>query len=173
MKKQRFQNWFNGLDEKEKKQVIFKKACFYLGRRDYAKKELERKLLRKYGSEFSELIGTVLDYLEEKGWQSDERFKEVFVRSKIRKGIGPRRIRRELKMKGISETYDEKMEETDFQESAEEEVSKKYSRDLRKWEEMEYDDKQKLRAKINRFLAYRGLPFIEMERVVAKAEEIG
>lgn len=170
MKLNKFQNWFNSLDDAEKKQVILRKACFYLGRRDYSKKELEEKLLKKYGLEMEETVKDILAFLEEKGWQSDERFEEVFVRSKIRKGIGPSRIRSELKLKGIEITENSQMEETNFEEIAEESIVKKYSKDLRGWKSLEYDDKQKIKAKINRFLAYRGLPFVDLEKVVAKID---
>lgn len=173
MKLERFQNWFESLDEQEKKQVILRKACFYLGRRDYSRKELQDKLLKKYGKVVDEMVEEILDFLEEKGWQSDERFEEVFVRSKIRKGIGPSRIKRELKLKGVDLKENKQIEETDFSAIAEDSIAKKYRKDLLMWEEMDYEDKQKLKAKINRFLAYRGLPFIDTEKVVANLDSFG
>jgi regulatory protein len=174
MRKKSFDKWYSGLDIEDKKQVIFKKACFYLSRREYSSYELKDKLVKKYGSDSEELIDGTLKYLEEKGWQSDSRFTEAFIRSKVRKGIGVSRIQRELRQKGIDKFDQEELkQEHDFEAIAIEQVMKKYRKDLNKWEEMDYDSKQKLKMKIHRFLAYRGLPFLKTETIVAKLENIG
>lgn len=174
MKKKTFDEWYSSLDLEDKKQVIFKKACFHLGRREYSSYELKNKLLKKYGSESEELVELTLSYLKEKGWQSDERFTESFIRSKVRKGIGVSRIQRELRQKGIDHFDKEELtQEHNFEEIAMEQVIKKYKRDLVKWDELDYEGKQKIKMKIHRFLAYRGLPFLKTESVVAKLENIG
>lgn len=169
--KRSFQNWYENLDDKEKKQAIYKKACFYLSRREYSRKELLDKMIRKYGLESEELILEVLDFVQDKGWQSDKRFAESYVRSKAARGIGPRRINRELQQKGVDlKVSDLEVETPNFLEKAEEMVWKKYGKDLKNWEGMEYEEKYKLKGKIQRFLAYRGLPFIEIESLVAEKE---
>jgi SOS response regulatory protein OraA/RecX len=76
-------------------------------------------------------------------------------------------------MKGVEIEDNEQIEDTDFNEIAENSIVKKYGKFLVDWDKLEYDDKQKLRAKINRFLAYRGLPFIDMDSVVAKSKSFG
>lgn len=43
----------------------------------------------------------MLDRLQQAGQQSDERFTESFIESRIHKGQGPIRIRQELKTRGI------------------------------------------------------------------------
>lgn len=49
-----------------------------------------------------ETLVQVLDQLAESGYQSDERFAESFVRSRIQRGQGPVRIAAELKQRGCS-----------------------------------------------------------------------
>ena len=82
-----------------------KRALYYLGKRDYSRVELGRKILT-----YSESLGIdkvdlelVLDELEEKDWLSDDRFSEQFVLSKKRK-FGARKIAHELKLRGVSES---------------------------------------------------------------------
>jgi regulatory protein len=82
-----------------------KRALYYLGKRDYSRVELGRKILAY--SESLEInkadLELVLDELEEKDWLSDDRFSEQFVLSKKRK-FGARKIAHELKLRGVSES---------------------------------------------------------------------
>ena len=82
-----------------------KRALYYLGKRDYSRVELGRKILT-----YSESLGIdkvdlelVLNELEEKDWLSDDRFSEQFVLSKKRK-FGARKIAHELKLRGVNES---------------------------------------------------------------------
>ena len=89
-----------------KNQVQLKKrALYYLGKRDYSRVELGRKILAY--SESLEInkadLELVLDELEEKDWLSDDRFSEQFVLSKKRK-FGARKIAYELKLRGVNES---------------------------------------------------------------------
>ena len=82
-----------------------KRALYYLGKRDYSRVELGRKILTyseslKISKADLELI---LNELEEKDWLSDDRFSEQFVLSKKRK-FGARKIAHELKLRGVSES---------------------------------------------------------------------
>ncbi len=53
----------------------------------------------------------MLDRLRQEGLQSDERFTDAFIESRIRKGQGPVRIRLELRERGIgSELIDRYLE---------------------------------------------------------------
>ena len=88
-----------------KNQVQLKKrALYYLGKRDYSRVELGRKILTY--SESLEInkadLELVLDELEEKDWLSDDRFSEQFVLSRKRK-FGARKIAYELKLRGVNE----------------------------------------------------------------------
>jgi len=81
-----------------------KRALYYLGKRDYSRVELKRKILAY--SESLEISGVdldlVLDELEKKDWLSDDRFSEQFVLAKKRK-FGARKIAFELKLRGVNE----------------------------------------------------------------------
>ena len=81
-----------------------KRALYYLGKRDYSRVELGRKILTY--SESLEInkadLELVLDELEEKDWLSDDRFSEQFVLSRKRK-FGARKIAYELKLRGVNE----------------------------------------------------------------------
>lgn len=72
-----------------------------LARREYSYGELEQKLLPQ--AETETLLYSALDWVVEMGLQSDERFTEMFIRSKALSGYGPVRIRMELKQKHILE----------------------------------------------------------------------
>ena len=82
-----------------------KRALYYLGKRDYSRVELGRKILTY--SESLEInkadLELVLDELEEKDWLSDDRFSEQFVLSRKRK-FGARKIAHELKLRGVNES---------------------------------------------------------------------
>lgn len=77
-------------------------ALMYLARRDYSRLELYQKLTAK-GFD-SEHVQLVLEELQQKGYQSDERFAEVFTRSRIRSGDGPFKIKISLREKGICDS---------------------------------------------------------------------
>ena len=81
-----------------------KRALYYLGKRDYSRVELERKILTYSESlKISRVdLELMLDELEEKDWLSDDRFSEQFVLSKKRK-FGARKIAHELKLRGVDE----------------------------------------------------------------------
>ncbi len=78
---------------------LYAKALRCLARRDYA----EAELFRRFSSDYDdEAIRTVIDELKRQNYQSDERYVEVFVRSSINKGRGPRRIINDLKVLKIN-----------------------------------------------------------------------
>jgi len=74
-------------------------AMGLLARREHAQNELRQKLRRRFDQH--ELIEVVIQALADGSWQSDERFAEAFVASRIRKGQGPIRIAMELRERGI------------------------------------------------------------------------
>ena len=74
-------------------------AIALLARREYSRAELVRKLGPRVDAEA--LLVRVLDQLQVDGYQSDDRFAEVFVRSRLGAGYGQMRIRQELQRKGI------------------------------------------------------------------------
>jgi len=90
------------VSEKDKRpfqKTAWMSAQAILSRREHSKFELYEKLSQK-GFESSE-IEKVVSELQHRGWQSDERFCEAFVRFRIQKGQGPQKIQFELKKKGV------------------------------------------------------------------------
>ncbi len=78
-----------------------KKAMDFLARREYGQAELIRKLADKgYVRSITE---QAVIKLTEEGLQSDQRFAESFVQSRINQGKGPVRIRLDLGQKGIAD----------------------------------------------------------------------
>ena len=75
-------------------------AMNLLARREHSRRELNTKLMRRFAD--VETVAVVVDQLAEERLQSDERFTELFIRSRAHRGYGPIRIRRELKAKGVS-----------------------------------------------------------------------
>lgn len=74
-------------------------AVRLLARREYARAELQARLSAK--GYMVEETDTCLDALAEQGLQCDERFAEIFVRSRVARGQGPLKIRAELGVRGI------------------------------------------------------------------------
>ena len=72
-----------------------------LSQREHGRRELTQKLRRK--GHPSILVDRVLDYLIEHDLQSDGRFAEGFVRSRVQRGYGPMKIRQELGARGVAE----------------------------------------------------------------------
>lgn len=72
-----------------------------LARREHSRFELQRKLSARAYTD--EQIATTLDQLEQAGLLSSTRFAESFIRGRIARGHGPRRIRKELAERGIDE----------------------------------------------------------------------
>ncbi len=72
-----------------------------LAQREHSARELERKLLAR-GLDAS-LVVRVLDELKALDLQSDERFAESFLQSRLRRGQGPLRIRQGLLERGLKE----------------------------------------------------------------------
>lgn len=124
-------------------------AIRMLSRREYSRREIQQKLQR-HGCEQAD-IDQVLTLLIENGAQSDERFAEHFARFRASKGYGPKRIRMELKEKGVeSQIIDQGLAsaEVDWYGRAAEVCHKKFKGQVAEsWEE---------KSRQSRFLDYRG-----------------
>lgn len=79
----------------------YARALSLLGRREHSRRELKQKLAAR-GAEVDE-IDQALERLDERGFQSDFRFAEMLVRSRIAQGYGPIRVLTELRQHGLSE----------------------------------------------------------------------
>ncbi|NKI17157.1 regulatory protein RecX [Spongiibacter sp. KMU-166] len=132
------------------KKKVRDSAIRYLSLREYTKFELCRKLNVKFpGLELE--VAAEIDFLASKGWQSDARFAESFLRHRAASGFGPRRIRQEMRSKGLAdEEADRAFAECEIDWSA-----RRSEVCLKKFGVLDSDDRA-LKAKIARFLQYRG-----------------
>ena len=131
--------------------------------REYSRRDLKSKLDRKF--EGSSEIDGVLDQLQQDGLQSDERFTESFVRSRVIRGQGPARIRRDAREKGIeAPLFDQVLEIQDIDWYA---LAKDVA--LRKFgSELAVDSKD--RAKRIRFMQYRGFSYDQINYALSDNE---
>ena len=87
--------------EKKVESSIRNKAMDLLARREHSEQELRRKLkAREYDAD---AIDEVLQALKADRLQSDERFTESYVNHRFNAGVGPLKIRYELRQKGVSD----------------------------------------------------------------------
>ena len=127
-------------------------AMGMLAGREYLQSQLAEKLAKKFDN--SAYIPEVLERLVEENLQSDNRFIEAFICSRISRGQGETRIRLELKQRGanlalVSQLLAEA--EIDWYELAFQTATNKFG------QSKPVDAKEK--AKRMRFLQYRGYNF--------------
>lgn len=127
-------------------------AMGMLAGREYLQSQLAEKLAKKFDN--SSFIPEVLKRLVEDNLQSDHRFIEAFIRSRISRGQGETRIRLELKQRGanialVSQLLAEA--EVDWYELALQTATNKFG------QSQPVDAKEK--DKRMRFLQYRGYNF--------------
>jgi len=77
------------------------RAVKLLSRREHSARELKRKLEQR-GISGEDAEAAVAD-LNKAGWQSDERYAEMLVRSRVNQGYGPVRIEAELTQAGVDD----------------------------------------------------------------------
>ena len=126
----------------------YEEAITLLARREYTRSELEERLLRHEHA--PDEVNALLDHLAEENLQSDARFVEHFVRSRIARLQGPRKISAELSGRGIErEMIARALEESDadWTSLAAEALQRRFDGP---------GDDMKARAKRQRFLASRG-----------------
>ena len=130
----------------------WKSAIDYLSRREHSRLELKRKLQLKPFSESVDLE-ELLDRLLESNYQSDDRYAESFVRSRIIKGQGENKIRQQLLQRGVdSRLADRSIQEADVNwwDLAEKQREKRFGE--------AYPVGRDAQAKQSRFLLSRGFP---------------
>ncbi len=128
--------------------------------REHSVKELHDKLTRK---EYKlDSIETVIKECLDNNYLNDQRFAEIYWRSRARKGFGPNKISQELKYKGISSTMATdamNQDELDFDEVVQRVYEKKFKGKSIK----DFKDK----AKRQNYLYQRGFG-MELIRLVIK-----
>ncbi len=134
-------------------------ALRLLARREHGAKELSDKLKRK--GFLAQEVQDALDSCQQLNYQSDARFVEMVVRSRINQGYGPLRIKQELKQKGIDETLIEhelQQEHDNWLEYALAVWQKKYKEHA----PLSVQERQKQQ----RFLLYRGFDMTIISQVM-------
>lgn len=132
-------------------------ACYavamrMLVRREYSRLELESKLgLKEY--EETE-IAEAIDDLIERGYQSDHRFTEAFIKMRYNQGKGPVKIRGELKQRGIQSCD---LSEYNWYKLAKSIKNRKYGENI----DLSYKDKSKQK----RFLQSRGFELDQINEI--------
>jgi regulatory protein len=128
--------------------------------RDYSRAELATKLNKRFDEHSA--IDEVLQRLADEGLQSDVRFAEAFVRSRVLRGHGLTRIRQDVRQKGIAEELvSETLDAADVDWKAQ-------ARDVaqRKFGQRKAAD-QRETAKRMRFLQYRGFNYDQIKYALA------
>ena len=134
-------------------------AFAVLTRKEYSKKDLIEKLAL-YAENREEVL-ILVDELSRENYQSDQRVAEMVVRSQIRKGKGPNRIKLALRAKSIDkELAQNDMNEIDWYEEAYQLKVKKYGVDVSK--------DPKIKAKQIRFLQYRGFEMDAIMKAISR-----
>jgi regulatory protein len=80
---------------------IRRTAIKLLTRREHSAQELRAKLMAKGFDSAS--VERILADLQQEQWQSDVRYAEAYINSRRGKGVGPVRLRQELKERGVEE----------------------------------------------------------------------
>ena len=141
-----------------------KKAMDYLARREHSRHELCRKM-EKVGFDPNVALDAI-EQLQKDGLQSDRRFVEAFVQSRIGQGKGPTRIRDDLSQRGIQAAMIQEVLgelEQDWFALARKTRQKKYGGE----EPVEFKDK----ARQMRFLQYRGFEPDHIQAAVSAHDE--
>jgi len=129
-----------------------------LARREHSRLELYQKLKKKQFE--PSIINAELDKLSNEDLQSDERFAEAFLRSRIEKGKGPNIILSELLQRGVDELLAsnilDSITEGQWCEMAFQTMNKKLGNES----ELDYDKQLKLM----KFLNYRGFTRSQIEK---------
>lgn len=141
-----------------------------LSKKEYCKKEVVKKLRRKFAEASLDEINELVDRFEELGIISDYRFTEIYVRYGLNKNWGKSRISRQLGQRGVSkELIENYFLENDLEIDVEklcETVQRKYK--VEKFEGLAFDERQQIRQKIERYLAYRGHNYNHIRAVLDK-----
>jgi len=131
--------------------------------REFSRAELAKKLDKRFDSDPA--IASELDRLQEEGLQSDQRFTEAFLRSRIYRGHGLARIRLDIRQKGIGDDLLNAAVEatdTDWFKLAREVADRKFGRSPAA--------EQKDRARRMRFLQYRGFNFDQIKYALSATD---
>ena len=148
-------------ESKGEREAVFARAMRMLARREHSARELSRKLIAK--GHARDDVQHVLGSLAEQGLQSDQRFAEVYVRSRVSKGYGPIRIRQDLYQRGLND----ELIDAELTCSAERWIGLAISVRSKRFSEAQPADRDAWNTQA-RFLARRGFPADLIYRVLGQ-----
>ena len=107
--------------------VVYNKSLDIVSRREHSRYELMQKLNKRF-PETIPIIEDVLDKLVTNKILDDERFAEMYLNSRARKGFGPKKIEMELYSKKVESLFISNAIEAygDWLENAKNELQKKF-----------------------------------------------
>ena len=107
--------------------IVYNKALDLVSRREHSRHELMQKLDKRYPNT-TPIIEDVLDKLETNKILDDERFAEMYLNSRARKGFGPKKIEMELHSKKVDSFFISNAVEAyeNWLENAQRELKKKF-----------------------------------------------
>ena len=136
----------------ETSQKIRLSAMNFLARREHSRRELIFKLRKRFTDSDEQIIEEV-SRLRSEGLQSDYRMASEYVHFRSKKGLGPKKIKAELRLKGISDSLLEQIfseSGVDWRNILEKVINKKTSQDGFTLDSLE------TKHKVNNFLQKRG-----------------
>ena len=136
----------------ETSQKIRLSAMNFLARREHSRRELIFKLRKRFADSDEQIIEEV-SRLRSEGLQSDHRMASEYVHFRAKRGLGPKKIRAELRLKGISDSLLEQVfseSGVDWRNVLESVINKKTSQDGFALDSFE------ARHKVSTFLKKRG-----------------
>lgn len=148
------------MEENKQSAKIRLTAMDMLSYREFSCLELTNKLAKKFDN--SPLIGAVISQLVKDNLQSDKRFSEAFVRSRIARGQGEVRIGMELRQRGINNDLAEQAVvscDVDWFALAADVAANKFG------DGKPTDNRE--RAKRMRFLQYRGFTYEQISHALS------
>jgi len=139
--------------------VVYNKALDLVSRREHSRYELMQKLNKRF-PETMPVIEEALDKLIANKILDDERFAEMYLNSRARKGFGPKKIEMELRSKKVDSILITSAIETykNWHENAENELKKKF----KGMEPADYQSKSKQKQ----FLFNRGFSTQIIEQIL-------
>lgn len=152
--------------ERNLRAALKSRAIRFLSRREHSRIELRRKLLAvEVGEAAAAIVDEVLDELQAERWQSDQRFAEVFIRSRAGR-LGSARLVHELSARGIARpTADPLVEPL----RGEAEIERAHALWWRRFGAVPADRKEMARQ--GRFLMQRGFSEATVRRVFDRARK--
>ena len=84
--------------------IVYNKSLDLVSRREHSRHELMQKLDKRYPAT-SPIIEEVLDKLEINKILDDERFAEMYLNSRARRGFGPKKIEMELNSRKVNSLF--------------------------------------------------------------------